>query len=135
MLFSIRQIDLLHSFNIRMLNMSWSWGLLESRFWINVAITSLVKVTVEIDSSVFLQILEGSSLELFIIEHCLAKKQLNSSAFFLSRLHIYSDEREEVYKELLCCLTAISILTSKFLHKSSDPWVSYAWFPLGYKWR
>ena len=71
------------SFNMRMLNMSWPWALLGSSFLINVAISSLVKVTVEIDLSVFLQILEGSSLELFIIEHCLAKKQLNNSAFFL----------------------------------------------------
>ena len=59
---------------MQMLNMSWPWALLGSRFWINVAISSLVKVTVEIDLSVFSQILEGSSLELFIVEHCLAKK-------------------------------------------------------------
>ena len=68
---------------MRMLNISWPWALLGSRFWINVAISSLVNVTVEIDLSVFFQILEGSSLELFIIEHCLAKNQLNNSAFFL----------------------------------------------------
>ena len=75
------QIDLQHSFY--MLNMSWSWALLGSRFWINVAISSLVNLTVEIDLSVFFQILDGSSLKLFIMEHCLAKKQLNNSAFFL----------------------------------------------------
>ena len=77
------QIDLPHRFNMRMLNMLWSWALLGSRFWFNVAISSLVKVAVEIDLSAFLQILEGSLLELLIIEHCLAKKQGNSSAFFL----------------------------------------------------
>ena len=77
------QIDLLHSFNIQMLNMPWPWALLGPRFWINVAILSLVKVTVDIDFSGFLQRMKGSSLELFIIEHCLAKKQLNSCAFFL----------------------------------------------------
>ena len=79
------QIDLLHSFNVRMLNMWWPWAVLGSRFWINVAISSLVKVTVEIDLSdfFFFQILEGSSLELFIIEDCLAKKQLNNFAFSL----------------------------------------------------
>ena len=110
------QIDLPHSFNIRMLNMSWPWALLGSRFWINVAISSLVKVTVEIDLSVFSQILEGSSLELFIAEHCLAKKQLNDSALFLKSVTFYSDEREEVCKDFCCCSTTISILTSRFLH-------------------
>ena len=77
------QIDLPHSFNMWMLNLSWPWTLLGSRFWINVVVSSLVNVTGEIDLSVFFQILEGSSLELFIIKHCLAKKQLNNSAFFL----------------------------------------------------
>ena len=72
-----------HSFNMRMLNMLWPWALLGSKFWINVAILSLVNVIVEIDLSVFLQRLEGSSLELFIMEHFLAKKQLNNSVFFL----------------------------------------------------
>ena len=77
------QIDLSHSFDMRVLNMSWPWNLLGSRFWINVAISSLVKATVEINSSIFLQRLKGSSLELFIMEHCLAKKQLKNSVFFL----------------------------------------------------
>ena len=69
--------------NMQMLNMSWPLTLLRSRFWINIAISSPVNVTVEIDLSVFFQILEGSLLELFIIQHCLAKKQLDNSAFFL----------------------------------------------------
>ena len=61
----------------------WPWALLGSRFWINVSISSLVKMIVKIDFSAFLQILKGSSLELFIIGHCLAKKQLHNSTFFL----------------------------------------------------
>ena len=77
------QMDLPHSFNKQMLNMSWPWALLGPRFWIIVAISSLVKVTVEIGFFVLLQRMKGSLLKLFIIEHCLAKKQLNSSAFFL----------------------------------------------------
>ena len=80
---AVLHMDLPHSFNMRLHNMSWPWALLGSMFWINVAISSIVKVTVEIDLSVFLQRLKGSSLELFIMEHCLAKKQLNNSVFFL----------------------------------------------------
>ena len=55
-----------------------------------------MKVTVEIGLFAFSQILEGSSLELFIVEHCLVKKQLNDSALFLKSFTFYSDEREEV---------------------------------------
>ena len=67
---------------MQMLNMSWPRALLGSRS--NVTTSSLVKVTVKIDLSVFLQISEGSSLELFTIEHCLAKKQLKTVGFCTS---------------------------------------------------
>ena len=110
------QIDLPYSFYIRMRNMLWPWALLGSRFWINVSISSLVNATVEIDLCVFSEILDGSSLELFIIEHCLAKKQLNNSAFFLKSVtHLFWWKRGDM-QGIFCCLTTISILTSSFLH-------------------
>ena len=68
---------------MQMLIISWPRALLGSRFLINVAISSQVNVIAEIDLSAFLRRFEGSSLELYIIEHCVAKSKLNSSAFFL----------------------------------------------------
>ena len=112
------EIDLLHSFNMQMLNMPWPWALLGSRFWINVVISSLVKVVVEMDLSVFLQILKESSLEVFILEKdsYFSKKTVKQFCLlFIVCCGIYSDKREEVYKESFCCLTTI-ILTGRFLH-------------------
>ena len=76
------QIDLPHSFNKRMLIISWPWALLGSRLLINVAISPQEKLISEIDLSVFLRRFKGSSLELSVLEHCLAKNKLNNSAFF-----------------------------------------------------
>ena len=110
------QIDLPHSFNMRMLNMPWPWALLGSRFWIHVAISSLVNVTVEIDLSTFFQILEGSSLESFIIENCLAKKQLNNSAFFLKSVTYLFWWKRGGIQGIFLLFNTISTLTSRFLH-------------------
>ena len=57
--------------------------MLGSRLRIIVAISLWLKVILEIEFSVFLLNVKGRLLEFCIMEHCLAKKELNSSAFFL----------------------------------------------------
>ena len=86
---------------MQMLIMSWPWALLGSRFSINVAISSLVNVAVEIDVSVFfLKILKGSSLELFIIEHCLAQKTVKQFCLLVKINYVFILMKERRYARI-----------------------------------
>ena len=68
-----------------MLIMPCPWALFESKFFITFSISFSVEVIFVKDLSV-LGVLEcrkeGISLPLSMIEHCLEKKESNSSAFF-----------------------------------------------------
>ena len=110
---------------MRMLNI-WPWALLGSKLWVNVAISLVVKVTAKIDLSAFLQRLKGSSLELFIMEHCLAKKKLNNSIFFLKSVtylfwwkrrytrNFFVVSRRFQYWPVGFCTLSASLVFSKF---------------------
>ena len=63
--------------------MSCPWALFESKFCIIFSISFSVNVIFDKDLSVLGCRKEGISLPLSMIEHCLAKKELNSSAFSL----------------------------------------------------
>ena len=76
-------IDLLHILSMRMLIMSCPWALFESKFCITFSISFSVNVIFDKDLSVLGCRKEGISLPLSMIEHCLAKKELNNSAFSL----------------------------------------------------
>ena len=64
--------------------------MLGSRLQIIVAISSQLKLKLEIEFSVFLFSVKGSLVEICIMEHCLAEKELNSSAFFLKSVKYLS---------------------------------------------
>ena len=68
---------------MRILIMSCPWALFESKFCITFSISFSVIVIFDKDLSVLGYREEGISLLLFMIEHCLAKKELKSSVFSL----------------------------------------------------
>ena len=68
-----------------MLIISWPWALLGSKFLINVAVSSQLKVIAEADLSVFLRKLKESSLDLSIIENCLAILKFVTYLLFKSK--------------------------------------------------
>ena len=76
-------IDLLHILSMRMLIMSCPCTLFGSKLCITFSISSSVNRIFGKDLSVLGCRKEGISLPLSIIEHCLAKKELNNSAFSL----------------------------------------------------
>ena len=67
------QIDTMQIFNMCILILSWPWDLFESRFFIILAISSVVKTILGNDASVQYKILSRTALLLFITEHCCAK--------------------------------------------------------------
>ena len=77
------QIDLPQIFVMWILILSWPWALFGSKFCIIFSISLLEKCKVFKRFSVVQWRLEGSSLLLLSKEHCFAKKELESSAFFL----------------------------------------------------
>ena len=76
-------IDLPHILSMRMLIMSCPCALFGSKLCITFSISFSVNVIFDKDLSVLGCRKEGISLPLSIIEHCLAKKELNNSAFSL----------------------------------------------------
>ena len=68
---------------IQILIIWWSWALLGSMPQIILAVSLLLNDIDEINLSVLFENIKGSWLELFIREHCSAKKELNISAFSL----------------------------------------------------
>ena len=68
--------------------------MLGSRLQIIVAISLQLKVIPEIEFSGFLFNVKGSLLEFCIMEDCLAKKELNSSAFFLKPVTLMKQGRD-----------------------------------------
>ena len=76
-------MDSLQILSIRILIMSWPWALLKSRSWIILAISLLLNDTDEVNLSALFKNVEQSLLQLFIKEHCSAKKELKISAFLL----------------------------------------------------
>ena len=76
-------IDLPHILSMRMLIMSCPCALFGSKLCITFSISFSVNVIFDKDLSVLGCRKEGISLPLSMIEHCLAKKELNNSAFSL----------------------------------------------------
>ena len=72
-----------HSFNIRMLILSWPWALFGLRFWIIFNMSLFTNFTIDKRLSVKKWSRGGSLLSFLIKEHCFAKKELKSSAFSL----------------------------------------------------
>ena len=107
---SCLQVDLPHGFNMWMLNMSWPWAVLGLRFWITSESNCWNRLL-----SVFLQRFKGSSLELFIREHCLAERQLNNSAFFLKSARYLFWWNKGGIRWIFLLFNNVSILTSTFL--------------------
>ena len=69
--------------SVRILIISWPSALLVSRSRIILSISLLLNNIDDINLSVLFKNVEGSLLELFIKEHCSAKKELKVSAFSL----------------------------------------------------
>ena len=76
-------IDLPHILSMRMLIILYPCALFESKLCINFSISFSVNVIFDKDLSILGCRKEGNSLLLSMIEHCLAKKQLNNLAFSL----------------------------------------------------
>ena len=112
------QIDFPHSFNMRILNMSWPWALLGSSFWINIAVSSLVNVTVEIDLSVFFfQNIGGKFTGVIYDRTLFSKKAVKQFCLLFKISYLFILMKERGYaRKFCCCLTTISILTSRLLH-------------------
>ena len=72
-----------HSFNIRMLILSWTWALCGLRFWIIFNMSLFTNFTSDKCLLVRKWSRGGSFLLFLIKEHCFAKKELKSSAFSL----------------------------------------------------
>ena len=94
------QIDLQHSFNMRMLNMSWPWALSRSRFRINVVISSLVNVTVEIDLPVFFLNIGGNFTGVIYYRTLFSKKAVKQFCllFKISYVFILMNKRRYARK-------------------------------------
>ena len=86
-----------------------------------MSVSSQVKVIAEIGLSVFLIKFKGNSLELFIIEHWLAKKQLNNSAFFLKSVTYFLSWSKGGMQGIFLLFNNVFNIESKFLDLSSDP--------------
>ena len=72
-----------HSFNIRMLILSWPWALFGFRLRIIFDMSLFTSFSIDKRWSVRKWSREGSLLSFLIKEHCFAKKELKSSAFCL----------------------------------------------------
>ena len=78
-------------FTIKILTMSWPWGLFGSKFLITFRISSFVKRIIDSDSWVFFVKVVWRSVQVFIREHYFAKDVLNISAFLLkSMINLFS---------------------------------------------
>ena len=74
-------IDFPHILSMPMLIMSCPFTLFESKLCITFSISFSVNVIFDKDLSVLGYRKEGISIPLSMIEHCLAKKEFNNSAF------------------------------------------------------
>ena len=72
-----------HIFNIRMLILSWLWGLFGLRFWMIFNMSLFINFTVDKRLSVSKWSRVGSLLSFLIKERCFAKNELKSLAFSL----------------------------------------------------
>ena len=76
--------------SIQILILSWPWALLGSTSRIILAISLLLNDIDETILSILFKNVEGSLLELFIKDHCSAKKEFNFSAFSLKSVtHLF----------------------------------------------
>ena len=80
------QIDLSQIFNILILIILWPWALFGLRYLIIFKISYVENSTVKSNWHVFLLRTDKSFLLLLTRDHCLVKKPLKSSAFFLKFL-------------------------------------------------
>ena len=82
---------------MRMLNMSWSWALLGSKFCIDLAIASLVNVTVEIDLSVFFPNIGGKFAGVIHYRTLFSKKAVKQFRLLFNISYVFILMKERRY--------------------------------------
>ena len=102
-----------HSFNIRILIISWPWALLGSRLFIIFIMFSFDIWTLLRRLSVRNSKFFGTSLLFFGSKHCSAENALKSSAFSLESITISLSWNTGGMHGIFCHLKTFSILTSK----------------------
>ena len=110
------QIDLPHIFIMRILIFSLPWALFGSNFSIIFSVSLLEKFKVFKCFSVVQWWLIGSSLLLLIKEHCFAKKELKSSAFFWNLLHTHFPGKEVEWEVYFYYWKTFLIMSNKILY-------------------
>ena len=119
-------IDLPHILSMHMLIMSCPCALFGSKLCITFSISFSVNVIFDKDLSVLGCRKEGILLPLSIIEHCLAKKELSNSAFFLWNLwQIYFREKLVEYRVFFYYYEKTLLLTNMLWDLWMVPLISW----------
>ena len=117
--------DLSHILSMHMLIMLCSWTLFESKFCTTFSISFSVNVIFDKDLLVLGCRTDGISLPLSILEHCLAKKELNNSVFPLKLVTNLFSWKISGIQGIFYYYGKTLVLTNVFWDSWMDPFFFY----------